>query len=77
MNTFDYENPYMDNTVVGYHGEDKVIVKQDDGELFFADIPANLITLGETISPRDLTSISELPIEDQEEIIKKFADSEV
>lgn len=76
MSAFDYANPYIDNTVVGYHG-DKVIVKQDDGALFYADIPINLIMLGETITPRDLTSISELPIEEQEEIRRKYADSEV
>ncbi len=76
MSRFDYEQSYMDNTVVGYKG-DKVIVKQDDGELFFCEIPDNLIMLGETIAPRDLTSISELPIEEQEEIKKEFANCEV
>ncbi len=76
MSRFDYEQSYMDNTVVGYKG-DKVIVKQDDGELFFCEIPDNLIMLSETIAPRDLTSISELPIEEQEEIKKEFANCEV
>ncbi len=66
----------MDNTVVGYHGS-KVIVKQDDGALFFCDIPDNLIMLGETMSPKDLTSISQLPLFEQEEIKNKYADCEV
>lgn len=76
MSAFDYSKPYMDNTVVGYHG-DKVIVKQDDGALLFCKIPDNLIMLGETMAPRDLTSISVLPQNEQEEIRKKFADCEV
>jgi hypothetical protein len=76
MSIFDYDTPYMDNTVVGYHG-DKVIVKQDDGELFFCEVPNNLILLGETMLPRDLTSISALPIDEQKEIKEKYADSEV
>lgn len=41
MSAFDYSKPYMDNTVVGYHG-DKVIVKQDDRALLFCEIPSNL-----------------------------------
>lgn len=77
MSTFDYETPYMDNTVVGYYGADKVIVKQEDGALFYCDIPANLIMLGETMSPGDLTSISELPYDEQEKIRKQYAECEV
>lgn len=77
MSEFDYETPYMDNTVVGYYGTDKVIVKQDDGALFYCDIPENLIMLGESMSPRDLTSISKLPPDEQEEIRKQYADCEV
>ena len=76
MSVFNYKTPYMDNTVVGYHGS-KVIVKQDDGALFYCDIPNNLIMLGETMSPKDLTSISNLPLSEQEEIRDKFADCEV
>lgn len=72
-----YSIPYMDNTVVGYYGDDKVIVKQDDGALFYCEIPNNLIMLGETIAPRDLTSIAKLPPEQQEEIKKLYADCEV
>lgn len=72
-----YAAQYMDNTVVGYYGSDKVIVKQDDGGLFFCDIPQNLILLGETISPWDLTSISELPLSEQLEIKKLYEEIEV
>ena len=77
MSVFDYSKPHTDNTVVGYYGDDKVIVKQDDGALFYCEIPSNLIMLGETIAPRDLTSISKLPPEQQEEIKKLYADCEV
>lgn len=77
MSTFDYKTPYMDNTVVGYYGTDKIIVKQDDGLLFFCEVPENLIMIGETMSPRDLTSILELPLEEQEEIRKLYAECEV
>ena len=66
MNTFNYETPYMDNTVVGFYGTDRVIVKQEDGALFYCDIPENL-----------LTSISELTPDEQEEIRKQYADCEV
>ncbi len=77
MSSFDYKTPYMDNTVVGYYGADKVIVKQDDGALFFCEIPENLIMIGETMAPRDLTSISELPLDEQKKIKSKFVNSEV
>lgn len=76
MNDF-FTEAYPTNLVVGYYGNDKVIVKQDDGLLFFCEIPNNLILIGETIAPRDLTSISVLPVEEQEEIKKKYADCEV
>ncbi len=74
MSASNYEQPYIDNIVVGYHN-DKVIVKQDDGALFFCEIPENLIMPGETMAPRDLTSISVLPADEQEEIRIKYADS--
>lgn len=72
-----YQTPYMDNTVVGYYGKDKVIVKREDGKLFFCEIPVNLISLGETIVPRDLTSINVLSDSQQEEIKKLYAEAEV
>ena len=54
MSILSFEEPYTDNEVVGYY-EDKLIVKREDGELFFCEIPENLIEIGETISPKDLT----------------------
>lgn len=68
---------YAINSVVGFYGDDKAIVKQDDGTLFYAEIPRNLIMIGETIHPRDLISLSLLSIEQQEEIKKQYADCEV
>lgn len=73
MSILSFEEPYTDNEVVGYY-EDKLIVKREDGELFFCKIPENLIEIGETISPKDLTSISELPYDVQKEIKNQYAD---
>lgn len=42
MSILSFEEPYTDNEVVGYY-EDKLIVKREDGELFFCEIPENLI----------------------------------
>mgnify|MGYP003176863355 FL=1 len=76
MSILSFEEPYTDNEVVGYY-EDKLIVKREDGKLFFCEIPENLIEIGETISPKDLTSISELPYDVQKEIKNQYADWEV
>lgn len=67
MSILSFEEPYTDNEVVGYY-EDKLIVKREAGELFFCEIPENLIEIGETISPKDLTSISELPYNVQKKL---------
>ena len=45
MSILSFEEPYTDNEVVGYY-EDKLIVKREDGELFFCEIPENLIERG-------------------------------
>lgn len=44
MSILSFEEPYTDNEVVGYY-EDKLIVKREDGELFFCEIPENLIEI--------------------------------
>lgn len=72
-----FENAYMLNAVVGKEGDDKIIVKQDDGLLLYAEIPVDLIDLGETINPDELKSINELPDELQAVIYKKYKDIEV
>ena len=41
---------------------------------FSAKSPENLIEIGETISPKDLTSISELPYDVQKKIINQYTD---
>lgn len=64
------------NGVVGYD-YDKVIVKQDDGALFFCEMPDKLVGVGEAMNPNDLTSISELPAEQQEELKEKYKYTEV
>lgn len=64
------------NSVVGYdYG--KVIVKQDDGVLLFCDLPDKLICIGETINPEQLTSISELSQEQQNELREKYKHTEI
>ena len=73
MSILSFEEPYTDNEVVGYY-EDKLIVKREDGELFFCEIPGNLIEIGETISQKDLTGISELTYNVQKEIKNQYAD---
>lgn len=64
------------NGVVG-HDYGKVIVKQDDGALFFCEMPDKLVGVGEAMNPSDLTSISELPAEQQEELKEKYKYTEV
>lgn len=76
MSSFNDYAPYQCNTVVGYEN-DKIIVKQDDGLLFYAEMPDNLIDLGETIAPNELKSIRNLPQEEQDRIIAKYKDVEV
>ncbi len=51
---------YPDNTVVGYY-IDKAIVKAEDGTIYYCHMPKELVTLGETISPRDLLPLRMLP----------------
>lgn len=64
------------NSVVG-RDFDKVIVKQDDGALFFCEMPDRLVTVGEAMNPADLTSISELPSTQQEYLKEKYKYTEV
>lgn len=59
------------NSVVGFEFN-KVIVEQDDGSLFYCEMPERLVDIGETIDPRDLTSISELSEEQQKYIKDKY-----
>lgn len=59
------------NSVVGFEFN-KVIVEQDDGSLFYSEMPERLVDIGETIDPRDLTSISNLSEEQQKYIKNKY-----
>ena len=42
MSILSFEEPYTDNEVVGYY-EDKLIVKREDGKLFFCKYPKILL----------------------------------
>lgn len=64
------------NSVVG-HDYGLVIVKQDDGALFFCEMPEQLIGVGEAMNPAELISISNLPEEQQNELKEKYKHTEV
>lgn len=64
------------NSVVG-HDYGLVIVKQDDGALFFCEMPEQLIGVGEAMNPSELISISNLPEEQQNELKEKYKHTEV
>lgn len=67
------EKIYESNEIVGYY-KGKAIVKQDDGVLFYEEIPEEFVTIGEIAFPEDISPISELPEAERKEIIAKFGD---
>ncbi len=67
------EKIYASNEIVGYC-KGKAIVKQDDGVLFYEEIPEEFVTIGEFVFPNDLSPISELPEAERKEILAKFGD---
>lgn len=68
----DYTEAYEDNEIVGYHNG-KAIVINELGNIFYCEVPENLLGFGETVHPDDLTSVDELPAEEQEKIISLFS----
>lgn len=65
------EKIQKDNTVVDYIN-DKAIVIDDEGEIFFVEIPQEFVTLGETILEDDLTPLSTLSFAEQYCILSKL-----
>lgn len=69
------EQIQKDNAVTAYvHG--KAIVVDDEGELFFVEIPQEFVTLGETMLEDDLTPLSELSFAEQYYILSKLNEGE-
>ena len=64
-------NAYEENEVVGYY-KDKVIVRTESDKLYYCEMPQDLLFLGETMHPDDLTPVEELTNDEQVEIYKKF-----
>lgn len=60
-----------DNIIIGYING-KAIIENEWGNLFYVEIPEEFITIGETAIDEGLTSISELPQQEQEEIIAQI-----
>lgn len=53
-----------DNMIIAYI-DDKAIIEDEYGDLFFCLIPEEHITIGETMLEEDLTPLSDLPIAEQ------------
>lgn len=62
-----------DNTIIAYI-DGKAIVKNDDGELYYCEMPEDFVTIGETMFEADLTPVSELPIMQQYSIQTQLAE---
>ena len=62
-----------DNIIIGYING-KAIIENEWGNLFYVETPEEFITIGETAIDEGLTSISELPKAEQEQIIAKFVE---
>ncbi len=61
-----------DNSVVGFLNN-IAIVKDDNCELFFTEVPAEHIAIGDFIMEADLKPLSELDAETRKHINEKFA----
>ncbi len=61
-----------DNSVVGFVNN-IAIVKDDNCELYFTEVPAEHIAIGDFILEADLRSLSELDAETRKNIEEKFA----
>lgn len=62
-----------DNSIIAYI-DGKAIVKDDDGELYYCEIPEEFITLGETMFAADLTPLSDLTIMEQYSIQSQLSE---
>jgi hypothetical protein len=62
-----------ENEVVGYVSG-KAIVKNEDGQWFFIEMPEEFITLREQMFERDLTPLEQLSKDEQKSILKEMVD---
>lgn len=62
-----------DNTIIAYI-DDKAIVEDEEGELYYCDIPEDFVTIGETMFENDLTPLSELSIMEQYNIKSQLSE---
>lgn len=63
----------LDNEVIAYING-KAIVLNDDGNLFYAEMPEEFVTIGGFIFPDGLSPLSDLPAPEQR-IIQKHIES--
>jgi|UniRef100_UPI003FEEBD50 hypothetical protein len=62
-----------DNTIIAYI-DGKAIVEDEEGELYYCDIPEDFVTIGETMFENDLTPLSELSIMEQYNIKSQLSE---
>lgn len=62
-----------DNTIIAYI-DGKAIVEDEEGELYYCDIPEGFVTIGETMFENDLTPLSELSIMEQYNIKSQLSE---
>jgi|LGVE01.1.fsa_nt_gb hypothetical protein len=60
-----------ENEVVGYVSG-KAIIKNEDGQWFFIEMPEEFITQREQMFEDDLTPLEQLSLEDQNNILKEM-----
>ena len=62
-----------DNPIIAYI-DGKAIVEDEEGELYYCDIPEDFVTIGETMFENDLTPLSELSIMEQYNIKSQLSE---
>ena len=62
-----------DNTIIAYI-DGKAIVEDEEGELYYCDIPEDFVTIGETMFENELTPLSELSIMEQYNIKSQLSE---
>ena len=65
------ENLNYENLVVGYHNG-KAIIKNEEAALFYLKCPEGIAPEGTVLLNEDITPISQLPEEEQIEILAIF-----
>lgn len=63
-------NYMKDNIIVGYY-QDRAIVQNEDGTLYYFNCPENLIPIG-AVADEGLLSLEFMEDEEREEILRRF-----